>query len=162
MSIEQNSSNITALNINQSFTLYNQLQSTRELTKELSSPLSAEDQVVQSAEYASPTKWHLAHTTWFFEAFILSKYLPLYKIFDAKFEYCFNSYYNNVGPRQPRPQRSLLTRPNAKQVQDYRAYVDENLEKLFDHYNHELSNDLSNLIKLGINHEQQHQELILN
>ena len=137
------------------------LTRTRLLSLELSSPLSDEDQVVQAADFASPTKWHLAHTTWFFEAFILSEFLPDFKRFNEAYEFCFNSYYNKVGPMHPRPQRGLLTRPSAQDVRDYRHYVDTNLEKLFAHYDHDIPEDLAQLIRLGINHEQQHQELLL-
>ena len=79
---------------------------------------------------ASPTKWHLAHTTWFFEAFLLKRFLPGYRVFDERFEYCFNSYYESVGPRHPRPKRGLLTRPSGDEVRAYRAFVDEALARL--------------------------------
>jgi len=131
---------------------------TRRLSLSLAAPLSDEDQVVQAMDDASPTKWHLAHTTWFFEAFVLPRFLPDYRRFDETFEYCFNSYYESVGPRHPRPQRGLLTRPSAAQVRAYRAHVDEALERLSDNG---LPEDAAALIELGINHEQQHQELLL-
>lgn len=134
------------------------LMATRALSQELARPLSDEDQVVQAMDDASPTKWHLAHTTWFFEAFVLSQFLPGYRRFDDNFEYCFNSYYEAVGPRHPRPFRGLLTRPSADAVRAYRAHVDEALEALFAT---ELSGEAAALIELGINHEQQHQELLL-
>ncbi len=125
---------------------------------EIAAPLSAEDQVVQANEDASPAKWHLAHTTWFFEELILKQFLPNYQIFDDRFSYCFNSYYESLGPRHPRIKRGLLTRPSSDEVRSYRAHVDENLEKL-------TANDLPpealSLIEIGINHEQQHQELML-
>ena len=82
---------------------------------------------VQAMDDASPTKWHLAHVTWFFETFILAKHLPGYRVFDDTFNYCFNSYYESQGPRQPRPKRGLLTRPSAERVMAYRAHVDEAL-----------------------------------
>ncbi len=97
---------------------------TRALSSELAAPLSDEDQVVQAMDDASPTKWHLAHTTWFFEAFLLKRFLAGYRVFDERFEYCFNSYYESVGARQPRAKRGLLTRPSAQEVRDYRAFVD--------------------------------------
>ena len=84
---------------------------TRRLSLELAEPLSAEDMTVQAMDDASPTKWHLAHVTWFFETFILAKHLPGYRPFDDAFNYCFNSYYESQGPRQPRPKRGVLTRP---------------------------------------------------
>jgi hypothetical protein len=111
----------------ESDSLHDRLFATRALSSELAAPLSDEDQVVQAMDDASPTKWHLAHTTWFFEAFLLSRFLPGYRVFDERFEYCFNSYYESVGPRHPRPKRGLLTRPSAEEVRTYRAYVDEAL-----------------------------------
>jgi len=141
-----------------STSLQDRLMETRRLSLGLAAPLSDEDQVVQAMDDASPTKWHLAHTTWFFEAFVLPRFLPDYRRFDETFEYCFNSYYESVGPRHPRPQRGLLTRPSAAQVRAYRAHVDEALERLFVNG---LPEDAAELIELGINHEQQHQELLL-
>src|SRR5690606_35237512 len=95
---------------------------TRRLTQELASPLSNEDMTVQAMDDASPTKWHLAHVTWFFEAFVLAKHLPGYRPFDETFAYCFNSYYESLGPRQPRPRRGLLTRPSSERVMAYRDH----------------------------------------
>ncbi|ODR99870.1 hypothetical protein AUC68_01680 [Methyloceanibacter methanicus] len=138
--------------------LRGRLEQTRALSADLARPLSDEDQVVQAMDDASPTKWHLAHTTWFFEAFVLSQFLPGYVRFDERFEYCFNSYYESVGPRHPRPFRGLLTRPSGDDVRAYRAHVDGALETLFAH---DLPDEALNLIELGINHEQQHQELLL-
>ena len=138
--------------------LRRRLMETRALSNDLAQPLSDEDQVVQAMDDASPTKWHLAHTTWFFEAFVLSRFLPGYSRFDDNFEYCFNSYYESVGPRHPRPFRGLLTRPSGDAVRDYRAHVDEALETLL---THDVPQEASTLIELGINHEQQHQELLL-
>ena len=103
-------------------TLRDRLCETRRLSCELAAPLSDEDQVVQAMDDASPTKWHLAHTTWFFEAFLLKRFLPGYRMFDERFEYCFNSYYESVGARQPRAKRGLLTRPSAQEVRDYREH----------------------------------------
>ncbi len=139
--------------------LRDRLFRTRALSTELARPLSDEDQVVQANDDASPTKWHLAHTTWFFEAFVLKRFLAGYRTFDASFEYCFNSYYESVGPRQPRGKRGLLTRPSAGAVRDYRAYVDEALARLF--AQDEVVAEAAALAELGINHEQQHQELLL-
>jgi ergothioneine biosynthesis protein EgtB len=138
--------------------LRDRLFETRRLSTELAAPLSDEDQVVQAMDDASPTKWHLAHTTWFFEAFLLKRFLPGYRVFDERFEYCFNSYYESVGARQPRAKRGLLTRPSAQEVRDYRDFVDAALKRLFDQ---PLKQEASELIELGINHEQQHQELLL-
>jgi ergothioneine biosynthesis protein EgtB len=142
----------------QSNRLRDRLFETRALSTELARPLSDEDQVVQVMDDASPTKWHLAHTTWFFEAFLLTRFLPGYQVFDERFEYCFNSYYESVGPRQPRPKRGLLTRPSADEVRAYRAFVDEALQRLLEQ---PLAPEAAGLVELGINHEQQHQELLL-
>ncbi len=134
------------------------LRATRALSLDISMPLSAEDQVVQAGEDASPTKWHLAHTTWFFEELILKKFLPDYRVFDERFAYCFNSYYESLGPRHPRPRRGLLTRPSLEEVRDYRAYADENLQALLAGT---MPQEALGLIETGIHHEQQHQELML-
>jgi ergothioneine biosynthesis protein EgtB len=142
----------------ESASLRDRLFETRTLSGALAAPLSDEDQVVQVMDDASPTKWHLAHTTWFFEAFLLKRFLPGYSVFDERFEYCFNSYYESVGARQPRPKRGLLTRPSAEEVRAYRTFVDAALGRLFDHG---LTPESAALIELGINHEQQHQELLL-
>jgi hypothetical protein len=133
---------------------YDRLNATRRLSSELARPLSDEDQVVQANDDASPTKWHLAHTTWFFEAFVLKPFLEGYRIFDESFEYCFNSYYESVGARQPRGKRGLLTRPSANEVRAYREHVDAALERLCERG---LEPWAAELIELGINHEQQHQ-----
>jgi ergothioneine biosynthesis protein EgtB len=138
--------------------LRDRLFETRRLSSDLAAPLSDEDQVVQAMDDASPTKWHLAHTTWFFEAFLLTRFLTGYRVFDERFEYCFNSYYESVGARQPRAKRGLLTRPSAQEVRDYRDFVDAALKRLFDQ---PLKQEAAELIELGINHEQQHQELLL-
>lgn len=138
--------------------LHDRLVETRLLSSELAAPLSDEDQVVQAMDDASPTKWHLAHTTWFFEAFLLKRFLSGYRVFDERFEYCFNSYYESVGARQPRAKRGLLTRPSAQEVRAYRDFVDAALARLFDR---PLKQEAAELIELGINHEQQHQELLL-
>ncbi len=130
----------------------------RRHSERLASPLSPEDMVAQSMPDASPTKWHLAHVTWFFETFLLAPNLPEYRPFDADFCYLFNSYYEAVGPRQPRPQRGLMTRPALDQVMAYRQYVDLHMGSL-------LAMDLDAatlaLVDLGLAHEQQHQELLL-
>lgn len=129
----------------------------RDASLALTAHLSAEDQAAQSMPDASPVKWHLAHTTWFFETFLLVPHLPGYRVFDPAFGYLFNSYYEALGPRQPRPQRGLLTRPSLAQVLAYRAHVDEAMGRLlaapFD--------GMAELVELGLAHEEQHQELIL-
>ncbi|GAC1335421.1 MAG: ergothioneine biosynthesis protein EgtB [Beijerinckiaceae bacterium] len=136
------------------------LFATRALSLDLAAPLSPEDQVVQAMEDASPTKWHLAHVTWFFETFILQQHLPGYRIFDERFNFCFNSYYESHGERQPRPKRGLLTRPSSAEVFAYRAHVDEALHALYD-CGVDPSGEVARLVEVGINHEQQHQELLL-
>lgn len=117
--------------------------------------LSDADCTVQSMPDASPAKWHLAHTTWFFEEFVLGPHLPGYRVFDAAFRYLFNSYYDAVGPRHPRPQRGLLTRPSLQRIIDYRAHVDAALARL------DPDSTPGALLELGLHHEQQHQELLL-
>ncbi len=142
--------------------LQDRLRASRALSLDLSAPLSDEDQTVQAMEDASPTKWHLAHTTWFYEAFVLRAHLPGYAPFSDDFDYCFNSYYETKGDRHPRPRRGLLTRPSAAQVRDYRAHVDEALGRLFaEGITADASDAVGSLLELGINHEQQHQELLL-
>jgi len=132
---------------------------TRAFTEKLTEPLSDEDQTVQAMDDASPAKWHLAHTTWFFEVFVLEPYMKDYEQFDARFHYCFNSYYETAGPRHPRPKRGLLTRPAASEVRAYRRHVTGSLDRLLSN-SAEYPASLAELIELGINHEQQHQELI--
>lgn len=140
--------------------LFERLFETRHLSTELSAPLSDEDQTVQACADASPTKWHLAHTTWFFESFLLAPQLPGYERFSDDFEYCFNSYYEAKGARHPRAARGLLSRPSAREVRDYRAHVDRALSDLAVSTLAE-RDDIRALVELGINHEQQHQELLL-
>ena len=133
---------------------------TRRQTARLAAPLGVEDQAAQANEDASPTKWHLAHTTWFFETFVLEPFLPGYRIFDARFNYCFNSYYEAQGPRQPRALRGLLTRPTCFEVRDYRAHVDDALQALFAGARSE-KEEILKRVEIGVHHEQQHQELLL-
>ncbi|MEO1542553.1 MAG: ergothioneine biosynthesis protein EgtB [Pseudomonadota bacterium] len=140
--------------------LYHRLFETRQLSSELAAPLSNEDQTVQASDDASPTKWHLAHTTWFFESFLLEPHLPDYRRYSDAFEYCFNSYYEAKGDRHPRASRGLLTRPSAGEVRSYRAHVDQALKDLGQREEGQ-TDAVKELVELGINHEQQHQELIL-
>jgi ergothioneine biosynthesis protein EgtB len=131
----------------------------RGFTDALSGPLSPEDCLLQSMPDASPTKWHLAHTTWFFETFVLA---PLGEApFDPSFGYLFNSYYNAVGPRHCRPRRGVLSRPALAEVQRYRAHVDGRVLAFLDRSAAGERPELAALIALGLQHEQQHQELIL-
>ena len=126
-------------------------------TERRAAPLSAEDQIVQSMPDASPTKWHRAHVTWFFEQFLLAPNDPGYRIFDERFPFLFNSYYVAAGPRHARPQRGLITRPNGEDVTAYRAHVDAAMLKLIE----SASADVLKLVEIGLHHEQQHQELLL-
>ncbi len=136
------------------------LLATRRRTLDLAAPLTAEDMVVQPSDDASPTKWHLAHVTWFFETFVLRRHLPGYEVFDERFAYCFNSYYVGAGERHPRPRRGLLTRPTLDEVIAYRRHVDAKLDELLTRPEGS-SREVQSLIEIGINHEQQHQELML-
>jgi len=130
----------------------------RRASLRLCAPLSVEDHSLQAMPDASPAKWHLAHTTWFFETFLLSEYVPGYKPQNPAFRSLFNSYYNSVGHRPLRALRHVLSRPSLAQVHDYRTQVDEAMEGLL---SRDLSRNLQQLVELGIQHEQQHQELIL-
>jgi ergothioneine biosynthesis protein EgtB len=130
----------------------------REQTQTLAQRLSPEDCALQSMPDASPVKWHLAHTTWFFETFVLAQHTPNYATFDPHFRVLFNSYYHGVGDKHPRPERGLLSRPDLATVHKYRAHVDRAMLALI---SCELAPDLAALIDLGLHHEQQHQELIL-
>ncbi len=134
--------------------------SVRQHSHQLALPLSAEDQCVQSMSDASPTKWHLAHTSWFFENVVLLPFLPGYKVFHYSFAYLFNSYYEALGPRHPRMQRGLLTRPALSEVWAYREYVDAAMQMLLNNSD-ALSPQAVAMTELGLNHEQQHQELLL-
>ena len=131
----------------------------RARTEALVEPLSPEDQQIQSMQSCSPTKWHLAHTTWFFETFVL---LPRgVTPFDASYGFLFNSYYEDLGPRHGRPQRGLLSRPDAREVTEYRRVVDDRMGELLDSLSaHEIAS-LAPMLELGIAHEEQHQELVL-
>ena len=133
----------------------------RSRTEGLIAPLSPEDQVVQSMPDASPAKWHRAHTTWFFEEFVLGPNANGYEPADPSYRYLFNSYYEAVGPRQPRPRRGMITRPSVDEITRYRRHVDAAMLALVDARDGELDAAVTDMIELGLNHEQQHQELIL-
>ncbi|MBI1251220.1 MAG: ergothioneine biosynthesis protein EgtB [Alphaproteobacteria bacterium] len=132
---------------------------TRALSLKLAAPLSDADATAQSMPDASPAKWHLAHTTWFIEEFVLAPHAPGYRRFDPHFAYLFNSYYDAVGARHPRHQRGLLTRPSLRDVLAYRAHVDEAMQRAAE--SGALNEAALALITLGVHHEQQHQELLL-
>lgn len=135
-----------------------QFQSVRAFTEHLASALTPEDQCVQSMADASPANWHRAHTTWFFEQFILVPHVPNYQVFDADFQFLFNSYYESVGARHPRPQRGLITRPSTDTVTAYRAHVDGAMRQFIAGG---AAAHLAEVIELGLQHEQQHQELLV-
>jgi ergothioneine biosynthesis protein EgtB len=142
-----------------SVSLSSRYRAIRAATEALAAPLSPEDCAIQSMPDASPVKWHLAHTSWFFETFVLEPHLHGYRVLDPAYRVLFNSYYNAVGDKHPRPQRGLLSRPSLDEVRRYRAHVDAAMELLFERSNS--ASSLAALIELGLNHEQQHQELIL-
>lgn len=123
-------------------------------------PLAIEDYVVQPIADVSPPKWHLGHTTWFFETFLLIPYFTGYQAFDPQYNYVFNSYYETVGARVIRTDRGNLSRPSVADIYQYRAYVDEQMQLFFDQKFH-LSEPIAILLELGLNHEQQHQELLI-
>ena len=133
----------------------------RHESEALAARLTPEDQSIQSMPDVSPTKWHLAHTTWFFETFILGRFDPAYRVFDPAFHYLFNSYYEAEGPRHPRPQRGLLSRPSCADVAAYRDHVGVAMTRLIEALPEATWPEVAPLIELGLHHEQQHQELIL-
>ena len=137
--------------------LADRLRSIRELTVDLAAPLSDADATIQAHPDASPAKWHLAHTSWFFETFVLRDHVPGYTSFDERFGFLFNSYYDAEGDRHPRPRRGMLSRPSLDDVRSWRAHVDAALDRALPN----LPPAARRLIELGINHEQQHQELLL-
>ena len=142
----------------QSNVLLSHYQRVRHLSRTLTAPLSAEDMQLQSMEDASPTKWHLAHTTWFFETFVLAPRLRGYSLFHPDYHHLFNSYYNSLGQPFLRPRRGMLSRPQLDDILQYRDYVDAAMEELLESGADE---ELQELLVLGLHHEQQHQELIL-
>ncbi|MEO6830751.1 MAG: ergothioneine biosynthesis protein EgtB [Chitinophagaceae bacterium] len=125
---------------------------------ELCKPLQIEDYIPQAIVYASPPKWHLAHTTWFFEEMILKHFLKGYQVFNPEFSFLFNSYYNTIGARTKREDRGSITRPGVEEVYAYRKFVDEAMTRLL---TGNISEELLNLVTIGLNHEQQHQELLI-
>ena len=137
--------------------LASRLFATRKLTLDLAAPLSDADSTIQPFPDASPAKWHLAHTTWFFETFVLRDHLSAYRAFDERYAFLFNSYYEAEGPRHARPRRGMLSRPSLDEVRAYRTHVDEALDRAFP----DLPPAARELVELGINHEQQHEELLL-
>ena len=130
----------------------------RKNSEALCKPLIIEDYSVQPCEFVSPPKWHLAHTTWFWEEFLLTKYLKDYKVYHKDFPFLFNSYYNNAGKRILRPNRGLMTRPSVEEVYQYRKHITDAMLLLFET---NPSRDILDIVEIGINHEEQHQELLI-
>ncbi len=133
----------------------------RSVSRDICAPLENDDYQVQSIAQTSPPKWHLAHTSWFFETFVLGRFIPKYKPFNPKFDFIFNSYYVTHGEIHPRAARGQLSRPTVEQIYDYRAYIDDQITRLMQSASDKDWPDLAEFIVLGINHEQQHQELLL-
>jgi ergothioneine biosynthesis protein EgtB len=136
-------------------------EAVRRQTESLTANLAPEDQSIQSMSDVSPTKWHLGHTTWFFETFLLSRFDPDYRLFDPAFGFLFNSYYEAAGPRHPRPERGLLSRPTVDIVMAYRDHVSAAMARLIERIAEPEWIEMAALLELGAHHEQQHQELIL-
>ena len=136
-------------------------QTVRTETALLAEPLSSEDQTVQTMPDVSPTKWHLAHTSWFFETFLLKPFLRGYQEYDPAYAYLFNSYYEQLGAQYPRPQRGFLSRPSLQNIHAYRDHVDRAMGLLIEETPSQEWKKMAHLITLGLHHEQQHQELIL-
>src|SRR5690606_1391753 len=130
----------------------------RKYTEKLCRNLEIEDYVIQAVEEVSPVKWHLAHTTWFFETFLLKPHLSTYREFHPQFSYLFNSYYNTVGTRTQRFHRGIMSRPTVSEVMAYRKHVEQELEILL---SKRVNGEIGKLVELGLHHEQQHQELLL-
>ncbi len=133
----------------------------RAMSTEIARDLTPEDQTVQSMPDCSPTKWHLAHVSWFYETFLLVPHLADYEIAHPQFPYLFNSYYEAAGERHPRFERGLITRPGVEEVRAYRNHVDDNMQRLFARAGEELWDEIAPIVAIGNHHEQQHQELML-
>jgi ergothioneine biosynthesis protein EgtB len=157
--IQDHSSSNRTTDLRDSFTL-NYIH-VRRFTEKLCETLETEDYVIQSMPDVSPTKWHLAHTTWFFETFLFSTLTPEYVSSYPDYGYLFNSYYNSIGERHCRPKRGLISRPTVKEIYAYRAEVDESMFDLFETCDEPQLSVIGPILTLGLNHEQQHQELIL-
>lgn len=152
---------MSTLTTSATHTLLQRYQSIRMQTLKICEPLEPEDTVVQPIIDVSPPKWHMAHTSWFFETFILVHYLPGYKLFHESYSYLFNSYYNSVGSRVQRDQRSTLTRPPLRDIYAYRNHVDNNINKLLERISDQDLLKIMPVLELGLQHEQQHQELLV-
>ena len=141
--------------------LLEKYQEIRSFTEELCEPLENEDYVIQSMEDVSPTKWHIGHTSWFFETFVLKEEYPDYQPLHSQYAYIFNSYYVSAGQRHCRPKRGLLSRPTVQEVYDYRAHVDQHILAFLEGLDEERLETWAPVLEIGFNHEQQHQELML-
>lgn len=141
--------------------LHDEYKNIRRTTAKLCEPLITEDYGIQSMPEASPAKWHLAHTSWFFERFILARHASNYRLFHPKYDHLFNSYYESIGTRIERHQRGLLSRPSVSEIYEYRTHVDRAISDLIDASDGRSLEDIEPLIVVGLHHEQQHQELLL-
>src|SRR5690348_6982590 len=135
--------------------LVTRFEEVRSHTERLAAPLSPEDQTVQSMPDVSPTKWHRAHVTWFFETFVLLPHAADYRVFHPAFAYLFNSYYEAAGPRHPRPERGLLSRPGMAEIAEYRSHVDAEMARFIDTAGEEAWHAAAPFIELGLHHEEQ-------
>lgn len=151
----------SSVKVSDNNSLLNRYLDMRSWTAKICVPLKTEDYVVQPIGDVSPPKWHLAHSTWFFETFILTQFKPDYRVFDPMYNYIFNSYYESKGEKMLRVHRGNMTRPGTEEIYRYRAYVDEHMQELMQKSDIEPGPELYKLVELGINHEQQHQELLL-
>jgi ergothioneine biosynthesis protein EgtB len=159
----RNNSELERANQSESFNtaLSNGYRRVRKFSEELTTPLETEDYVIQSMPDVSPTKWHLAHTSWFFETFVLSEVTPNYRSPHPQFNFLFNSYYVQVGERHCRPKRGLISRPTVAEVFGYRRHVDQKILEFLEIANKERLREIAPVIEIGLHHEQQHQELML-
>ncbi len=159
----RNNSELERANQSESFNtaLSNGYRRVRKFSEELTTPLETEDYVIQSMPEVSPTKWHLAHTSWFFETFVLSEVTSNYRSPHPQFNFLFNSYYVQVGERHCRPKRGLISRPTVAEVFEYRRHVDQKILEFLEIANEERLREIAPVIEIGLHHEQQHQELML-
>ncbi len=141
--------------------LLKRYQQVRSFSEQLSEPLAPEDMVVQTREFVSPTKWHLAHVSWFFETFVLEEFVDKYQPLNQTYKYLFNSYYVQAGERHCRDRRGYISRPTVDEVRSYRAHVDEGMMALLENLDPDQRPDIADVVEIGLHHEQQHQELLL-
>ncbi len=158
---QQNTTQVRQETSNARDALLSQYRAVRQESENLCRPLATEDYCIQSMPNVSPPKWHIAHTSWFFETFLLIPFFSGYQCFHPQFEYLFNSYYEAVGAQFPRPQRGLLSRPTVEEVYRYRAHIDAAMAELIHSADEEQWKEIARRVTLGLHHEQQHQELFL-